>query len=153
MTPSKAEYTKDALLLRREIRTFLDKYVPEDGDDYEPVADFSNTPDDQQLNHEAHQVIEKLLDANDLLSTLDSSPSAPHKLIYNQADQRYHEDTPTGVAVHAGDLYEVLIPETEYDDAFWARDRVENNHQKEDGWYLVGNPDLSLNGLMVRYRA
>ncbi|WP_164508002.1 hypothetical protein [Lacticaseibacillus suibinensis] len=33
------------------------------------------------------------------------------------------------------------------------KDLVEYNHQKEDGWYLVGNPDLSLNGLMVRYHA
>ncbi|WP_203633506.1 DUF5348 domain-containing protein [Lacticaseibacillus suibinensis] len=57
----------------------------------------------------------------------------------------------TGVAVHAGDHCEVLIPEPEYDDAFWARDRVEYNHQ-EDAWYYVGNPDFSLNGLMVRYR-
>ena len=152
MVPSKEEYTADALQLRHQIRIFLDKYTPEDGDDYEPVANFSNTPDDQQLDHEAHQLIDKLLDADDLMNTLDTSPSGPHKLVYNPADQRYHEDSLTGAAIHAGDHYEVLIPESEYTAAFWVRDRVEYNHQKEDGWYLVNNPTLNLNGLMVRFR-
>ena len=150
MTVSKEEYKQDALLLRQQISTFLNKYYLATMDEIAPVANFSDTPDDQQLHHEAHQLIEKLLDAVDLLNTLRSTPSVPHKLVYNADDQQYHEDDANGVPVHAGYQYEVLIPENEYEPAFWARDQVEYN--EFDGWYIIRKPNLRLDDLMVRYR-
>ena len=104
-------------------------------------------PEQLLIRDELRVVMDKLADVEDLITYLNS-PIQEVSRLHRNSQGRY--ETASGRYYCCGSRIEALVTDEYHDGPYWTRTSVE--HDGED-YYLVGNKDISLNGLTVRLRS
>ena len=109
--------------------------------DYEEITD----PDELQLLDEYQTIMRHLCDVHYVLQYQHREIIGEDVLSINERnyfEDRYHE-------YHCGDGIEYYFYD-DWDEKYkWRTSRIEHNGKQ---YYIVGNPDIELNGLRVRHR-
>ncbi len=122
--------------------TAYDKY-----EDWSCIADFERItdPDQLQLLDEYQTVLRHLCDIHYMLLYQQREVIGEGILSLNARDyfeDEYHE-------YHCGDTIEYYFFD-DWDEKYkWRTSRIEHNGR---GYYIVGNPEIGLDGLRVRHR-
>lgn len=103
-------------------------------------------PEQILVRDELRLVMDKLADVEDLITYLNS-PIQEVSRLHRNSQGKY--ETASGRYYCCGSRIEALVTDEYHDGPYWTRTSVE--HDGED-YYLVGNKDVSMNGLTVRVR-
>lgn len=104
-----------------------------------------NDPDEEGLCYILCEIME---DIRNIIENIDyhSSPIVTEGVLRKNEIGRYELN---GREFTCGRCLEVLIPASDYRPAYWTYCRIEGN---EHGYFLVGYPNLSIDGLRARLR-
>ena len=151
-----AEISEEMQKLRKEAETLLTISGYRNCDDLSELDDWKQirSPDDRQMLEEYRSILDKLLEAVDVLSYLES-PITEVSLIYKNESGRY--ETEKGHYYTCGSCIEFLRTEDIYNydtgeyeqGSVWTVSRVESENGE---YYIVGYPEVELAGLLVRIR-
>ena len=87
------------------------------------------------------------------INYLSNSAEEPHRITYNHVIKRYCIGDRE---LHCGSCFEILVHDPYLDCDRWKSVRIEMTHSEDypnhDGWYLVYDPYLELEGLLARNR-
>ncbi len=143
--------TNEVLRELRNISYSIKKIVKDVG--YECSYEFDNleldktNPEDIFFERELGTILDTLEAVQDKINYVDLPIKCESKL-HRNSDGRY--ETEEGDCFTCGSIIEYLCNDERYGDyPFWRKSVVEHSDER---YYIVGEPNLSLNGVLVRVR-
>lgn len=135
----------DLVILNRDISKVINYTKYENYDDLSFLNIDDSDPEQLFLKDELRNIMEHLKEAKNNIEYLCMPVRKTGYLHKNQRD-RYEMDFKEFTC---GSSIEALINDDYHDHVFWAASRIEHNGSD---YYLVGYPDIHLEGLKVRIR-
>lgn len=150
------ELSEELSKLNKQIKTVLDVSKFREYDDLSALDDWKNikNADDMQLLEEYREILYKLDEIQCCMDYLEK-PVCETDRIYRSESGRYETDK--GYSYTSGSSIEFLRTQETYNSntgtwentEIWTSSRVEHNGTD---YYIVGYPDVKMQGLKVRFR-
>ena len=133
--------------LNAEIQNVIHRTAFGEYEDWSGIRDFENItdPNELQLLDEYKTVMQKLTYINSAITYMNR-PVIQGSTLFLNAQGNYEDEYHI---YHCGDSIEFYFYDEWNEKYKWRESRIEHNGER---YYIVGNPNVELNGLSVRYR-